>query len=135
MINTKERLEKVLEHADASYNSFSKNIGLKRSQNLYDIRDGKVKNISFELASLITVKFPEISRTWLLTGDGDMLLKKETDHLNVDNIVDELITQLKERLKDKEDTIKDKNDIIKLLRDQMAIKSSKKDPDINIRTI
>lgn len=73
-MTTIERLEAVLTYTKNTYNSFAKSIGLKRSQNLYDIRDGKVKNISFELASTIINKYPEFRMSWLTKGEGDMIL-------------------------------------------------------------
>jgi hypothetical protein len=46
-------------------------IGLNRSENLYQIKRGN-NGISRELASMISAKYPSVSRAWLLTGEGDM---------------------------------------------------------------
>lgn len=73
MSSPRDRLEKVLEHTGCSYNSLAKKIGLKRSQNLYDIRDGKIASISFELAVMISNAFPDISTGWLMMGTGEMI--------------------------------------------------------------
>lgn len=67
-----QRLEQVIKWTGLSTNSFALAIGLKRSENLYQIKRGSY-GISKELARLITVKYPMISRSWLLTGDGQML--------------------------------------------------------------
>lgn len=74
MKNAKERLESILKYTGETYNSLAKRIGLKRSQALYDIRDGKIKNISIGLASLILSTFPELNKDWLEMGNGEMIL-------------------------------------------------------------
>ena len=66
-----EILNIVLKETGESYNSLASNIGVKRTQNLYDIRDGKVKKISFALATLITAKYPNFDIDWLQTGKGE----------------------------------------------------------------
>lgn len=71
--NPYSRIEKIMEYFGLNPNSFANKIGLKRTQNLYDIRDGKVKKISFDLADKIVTVFPEINRFWIITGNGDML--------------------------------------------------------------
>ena len=40
---------------------------------LYDIQKGKIKGVSEKLASLILEKFPHYNKSWLLTGEGEML--------------------------------------------------------------
>lgn len=55
-----------------SVNAFAMHIGLKRSENLYQIKKGN-HGISKELARVITEKYPAISKSWLLTGEGSML--------------------------------------------------------------
>lgn len=55
-----------------STNAFAKAVGLKRSENLYQIKRGSF-GISKELARLITLKYPTVNRSWLLTGEGSML--------------------------------------------------------------
>ncbi len=67
-----QRLEKVIKWAGMSANAFALHIGLKRSENLYQIKKGN-HGISKELANIISTKYPQISKSWLLTGDGEML--------------------------------------------------------------
>ncbi|GHV35641.1 hypothetical protein FACS1894180_0330 [Bacteroidia bacterium] len=46
-------------------------------QILYDIKNEKIKNLSKNLINVISEKYPEINKNWLLTGDGDMLITEE----------------------------------------------------------
>ncbi len=54
-----------------SVNSFALSLGLSRGENLYQIKRGN-NRISRELASTIAARYPQISRGWLLTGEGEM---------------------------------------------------------------
>ena len=67
-----ERLESVIRWANMTTNFFAIYIGLNRAENLYHIKRGNY-GISFDLADRIVKCFPEINRTWLLTGAGSML--------------------------------------------------------------
>ena len=76
------RLERVIKWTGLSINSFALTIGLKRSENLYQIKKGN-NGISRDLAELITAKYPSVSKGWLLTGEGEMLkngIAHETDN-------------------------------------------------------
>ncbi len=68
-----QRLEQVIKWSGYSTNKFAQTIGLKRSENLYQIKRGSF-GVSKELSSLITRKYPQINRSWLLTGDGEMMV-------------------------------------------------------------
>lgn len=67
------RLERVIKWTGLSVNSFALNIGLKRSENLYQIKRGN-NGISRDLAELIATKYPSVSKGWLLTGEGSMFI-------------------------------------------------------------
>lgn len=71
------RLERVIKWTGLSINSFALTIGLKRSENLYQIKKGN-NGISRDLAELITAKYPSVSKGWLLTGEGEMLIGNKT---------------------------------------------------------
>ena len=45
----------------------------KPSANLYDIQSGKLKGVSNKLADALIDRFPQYSKSWLLTGEGSML--------------------------------------------------------------
>lgn len=63
----------ILTHYQLNPKSFSEKIGLDRPQAIYDIQSGKTKNISAKMADKIISAFPEIDRSWLLTGEGSMM--------------------------------------------------------------
>lgn len=65
-----ERIERVLLHSGLSANALAYHIGLKRSENLYQIKKGN-HGISKSLAIRINKCFPEFSVAWLLTGEGN----------------------------------------------------------------
>ncbi len=73
MLDNWQRLERVVKWTGLSVNAFAMTIGLKRSENLYQIKKGN-NGISRDLAELIAKKYPSISRGWLLSGEGDMFI-------------------------------------------------------------
>lgn len=64
-----QRLEQIIRWTGLSTNSFAYSIGLKRSQNLYQIKRGR-NRISKDLADRIVRRYPLFDRSWLLTGEG-----------------------------------------------------------------
>jgi len=71
-MNASERISAILEHYGISVNDFSKRIGLERPQVLYDILSGKTKSITEGMASKIISVFSNISKSWILSGEGSM---------------------------------------------------------------
>ena len=67
-----ERIEAVVSMSRMTTNGFARHIGLPRGENLYQIKRGN-NGISLDLANRIAAKFPDVSKLWLLTGDGSML--------------------------------------------------------------
>lgn len=74
-----ERLMMVIGWANMNINSFARHIGLLRAENLYHIKRGNY-GISIELADRIVAHFPEIDRSWLLSGIGNMLTSTPAQH-------------------------------------------------------
>lgn len=73
MLTNWQRIEEIIKWTGyASVSAFAREIGLNRSENLYQIKRGN-NGISRDLSNTITTRFPEISRAWLLTGEGTML--------------------------------------------------------------
>lgn len=80
--NNWERLAATFEWLNMTSNSFAMHIGMTRSENLYHIKRG-LFGITSDLANRITSHFPEINRTWLLTGAGNMLTSQIRTGTNI----------------------------------------------------
>ena len=73
MLNNWQRIEQVIKWSGiSSVSAFAREIGLNRGENLYQIKRGN-NGISRDLAESIASKYPQISKAWLLTGEGEML--------------------------------------------------------------
>ncbi len=73
-----QRIQKLIEYSgEKSVTAFAHRIGLKRGENLYQIKRGNNK-ISRELAEKIVECFPEIAKSWLLTGEGGAGVPEKT---------------------------------------------------------
>ncbi|MEG1554635.1 MAG: helix-turn-helix transcriptional regulator [Rikenellaceae bacterium] len=72
----KERIESIEKILNLTTNALAKEIGLKNAQTLYDILKGK-HGISKDLADKIAVKYLNINKAWLITGEGDMLKEQQ----------------------------------------------------------
>ncbi len=79
MLDNWQRIEKIVKWTGLSVNAFARTIGLNRSENLYQIKKGN-NGISKELAELITKKYHNINKLWLLTGEGDNMFVNEDIH-------------------------------------------------------
>ena len=62
-----ERLSEVIDYSGLSVNAFAKAIGLKRGENLYQIKKGN-NGISPNLAKRINQVLPCFSVAWLISG-------------------------------------------------------------------
>lgn len=77
-MDAKERIEKILAYYELSANSFAEKLQLGRAQAIYDILAGKTKSITEKMASKIISEFSDISKSWLLSGEGEMLKSSQT---------------------------------------------------------
>ena len=75
-MNTPEVINCILENEKIKAATFANNIGANATQ-IYDLQSGKTKKISPSMADKILSAYPHYKRTWLLTGEGDMLTQKE----------------------------------------------------------
>ena len=66
-------IETLAQYFDLSVAELAQKAGYERAQSFYDVISGKTKNISPKMAGNIILKFPEIRKSWLLTGEGEML--------------------------------------------------------------
>ncbi len=67
-----QRLLQVIKYSKLSPNSFALRIGYERGQTIYNIINN-LRPINIKIATNICNHYPEISKPWLLTGEGEML--------------------------------------------------------------
>lgn len=71
-----ERIRAIEKMKNLSTNALAKQLELKTAQTLYDIHKGK-HGISKDLAEIISSKYLDINKLWLLTGEGEMLITQD----------------------------------------------------------
>ena len=69
----KDRITAILTYYDLSAKALSEKIGMDRPQAIYDIINGKTQSITEKMASKIISVFSEISKSWLMSGEGEMI--------------------------------------------------------------
>lgn len=84
-MNASEKIEKLLEYLEINAKVLSEKLGYERPQIIYDIQKGKTKRISEDLACKITSVFSEVSKSWLLADEGEMLRGGVSQNANGDN--------------------------------------------------
>ena len=67
-------IETLAEYFNITVSELAQKAGYERAQSFYDVISGKTKNISPKMADKIVRAFPKISKDWLLTGNGSMLV-------------------------------------------------------------
>lgn len=72
-METKDRIKAILDYYNLSASAFAKIIGVKTVQAVYDLTSGKTQTISLSMGGKILSCYPELSKSWLLTGEGEML--------------------------------------------------------------
>lgn len=97
MLTGQNKINLILNHVGIKAPTFAKHIGVKY-QRILDIQNGKVKNISAEVASRIIDAYPQFNIEWLLTGEGEMLNSetKEPNSNEEDMQMKELIAAFRE---------------------------------------
>lgn len=75
-LSPRERIERVVCWAGLNTSSFANHIGLTSPQTLYQIKAEKY-NISRTVAERIVRAYPEISFSWLLSGEGEMIVPQK----------------------------------------------------------
>ena len=111
-----ERLNEVLRITKTNVKSLSERLGYARPQGLYDVAAGRTKNLSQDLCRRIVTVFPEFNRTWLLTGDGEMLAASpsESPALPLGDVA-KINLNLSETIKEQQSTIAALTEIVNRL--------------------
>lgn len=72
-------LQKILSHEQMTAATLSSKLGYSSPQLLYNISKGITKGISQSLADRIISAFPHYNRSWLMSGEGEMLKDAPAD--------------------------------------------------------
>lgn len=72
-MNAADRISAILDYYKISAKTLSQQLGMDRPQAIYDILNGKTKSITDKMGIKIISVFSDISKSWLLSGEGEML--------------------------------------------------------------
>ena len=72
MLSDAQRIQNLLEYTRLNGKNFAIRIGLSHPDSIYHILRGR-NGISDKMAERIIMAFPEVNRSWLLSGEGEML--------------------------------------------------------------
>lgn len=90
-----ERIKSILSYYNLSVNQFIDATGIKTRQAVYDLLNGKTKSISPSMNSKISSCFPELSKNWLLTGEGEMFRELDAEYdVPRDSLLDNRVSDL-----------------------------------------
>ena len=125
--SVKQRLEQFIKHQKISVHQFEQNVGLSNGY-VRNIR----KSITRDKLEQITNAYPELSKEWLIFGEGDMIkcyfdepnppteqkfpkMEEQKENSAILEAKDETIRTLKSQLEDKDAIISAKEDLIRML--------------------
>ena len=80
-----EVIEEILKYTGYNRLQLSKELNLNSAQIFYDIKSGKC-GISKELAKRIKDKFLNLNMSWILTGEGDMIINNTNYDISNKNV-------------------------------------------------
>ena len=109
------RIESLRDYFGLSTRAFAIKCGLK--QPTLDKQLKRLRSVSADTIIAICKTFPEISRDWLLLGEGDMFKSQSRDTERINKLVDTIAT-LQESINAKSETIAILNDRIKQIENQ-----------------
>lgn len=100
-------IETLAEYFNITVSELAQKAGYERAQSFYDVISGKTKNISPKMADKIVAAFPEISKDWLLTGNGSMLVPQIEEVVPEDEEEYDLVLFLRDERKGYDITLTD----------------------------
>ena len=115
-MNGSEIINILLKELNITAAELAKSIGLSRPQAIYDIQQGKTKNISVRMCDKITSVYKQINSVWLRTGEGNIIKEAITTKTNVfsdsDNEMKLLLNRIEE-LAIENNKLKEENKLLK----------------------
>lgn len=113
------RIKKIIEYSGLSDRAFAHKCGINQPT-LFNQLKG-LRSISLDTVLSVCATYPEVSRDWVLFGEGEMIKPdtntKEIERIN--NLVD-TISMLQDALKAKSQTVTALTDRVKQLETQIA---------------
>ena len=109
------RIKDIIKLSGLSDRAFALKCGINQ-QTLFNQLKG-IRAISLDTVICICKTFPEISRDWLLLGEGDMFKSQSRETERINKLVDTIAT-LQESINAKSETIAILNDRIKQIENQ-----------------
>nr|DAO86759.1 MAG TPA: SOS-response transcriptional repressor [Caudoviricetes sp.] len=109
------RIKDIIKLSGLSDRAFALKCGINQ-QTLFNQLKG-IRAISLDTVISICKTFPEISRDWLLLGEGDMFKSQSRETERINKLVDTIAT-LQESINAKSETIAILNDRIKQIENQ-----------------
>lgn len=85
--NLLERIQTIMEKDGESETSFSKKIGVSQTTLNRKLKSAEIKQL-MDLVGWILLAYPDVSRTWLLTGKGNMIRQKSSSSTDHTELVD-----------------------------------------------
>lgn len=113
-----ERVEQLKKYLGLSYAEIAQELGKKNGQSFYDILSGR-HGISQDLATSIVERWPEISREWLLFGDGDITPAPQQNLVPPDGSI-VMSAEVWGEMKKMISTLQSQQDTIKMLSEEIA---------------
>ncbi len=114
------RIKDIIKLSGLSDRAFALKCGINQ-QTLFNQLKG-IRAISLDTVISICKTFPEISRDWLLLGEGDMFKSQSRETERINTLLD-TITTLQEAINAKSETIAILNERIHQLENQLKNKS------------
>lgn len=112
-----DRLKAVIDFSKLSTRGFAIRCGI--SQPTLDKQIKGLRSVSIDTLTAVCSSFPNISRDWLLLGEGEMLKTQSKELERINSLLDTIQTL--------QDTINNKSDIIKSLSERVrSLEADKK---------
>lgn len=77
-MNGKQVINTILANENIKAATFARRIGITPAQ-IYDLQKEKIKGVSSNIADKILLIYPNYSKSWIMTGIGEMLAPQPTE--------------------------------------------------------
>lgn len=119
-----DRIKQFIDHKGIAVSAFERSIGMSNASFGKSLKNGGAIGTD-KLENFLNV-YPEVSPTWLLTGEGEMLKQNDIEPENAGPIIKQLLDKITEQA---EEIGQLKERIAQLEREKAASSSSAHDAD------